>query len=220
VVRKAIVVMAGIMMVIGMLVSPPQSEAATNSCSLDGTYVFSGLGEAGGFFEVLGSLVFTPSKPLCIAGTFTGFVTIQHQGQPVENFIVPPTSIYNVTNDGRFTGNSPVLNLVGEVSMVAGDPIANAVSIVAAFNTGSVFAATLLNKFPVGLEGPQGEPGPQGPTGATGATGPPGPTGVAAPATGVASQGPVPGSSDPRPSSSPTRSLRASSRPCARTSST
>jgi len=155
VVRKAIVVMAGIMMVIGMLVSPPQSEAATNSCSLDGTYVFSGLGEAGGFFEVLGSLVFTPSKPLCIAGTFTGFVTIQHQGQPVENFIVPPTSIYNVTNDGRFTGNSPVLNLVGEVSMVAGDPIANAVSIVAAFNTGSVFAATLLNKFPVGLEGPQ-----------------------------------------------------------------
>lgn len=130
--RKAMVVMSGIVMVLGSVVGPPHGEAI-DSCTLRGDYSLSALGEAAGFLELMGLVNFNPFGG-CNDGVFTANLTLKRQGGAGVPIVV--TGTYDVDADGRFIVAVPgVIGLTGLLSQVAGD-IANAFNFVARFEQG------------------------------------------------------------------------------------
>ena len=137
-VRKAMVVMVGIIAGLGLVVGSSQSEAVVDSCSLSGSYSLSALGEAGGFIELMGIVDFTPNvAPFatpgaeCHSGAFTGNLTLKRQGGAGAPIVV--TGTYAVNADESFSLTVPgVIGLTGLLSQVA-DNIANAFNFVARF---------------------------------------------------------------------------------------
>jgi hypothetical protein len=144
--RKAIVVLVGLMLAIGGVTGPPRSEAA-DACSLNGTYILSGLGEAAGFLEVVGSLSFTPNGA-CTSGTLGGAVTIRHQGAAPTPFT--PFGTYSVDPSGTVTASVPgVIDLVGVISLVtSSDQVANSIHLVVTFTGPQVLALTATRNTP------------------------------------------------------------------------
>ena len=179
--RRAMVVMVGIMAMVGVVSGPPPAEATLNSCSLNGSYVLSGLGEAAGFLETVGTLIFTPNAA-CTAGALGGFVTIRKQGAAATGFT--PAGTYTVDSVGVVTATIPgVIDLVGIISLVASsDMVANSIHLVVTFTGPQVLALTATRSAPTaGLIGATGPTGAAGATGPTGAAGPAGPTGTQGP---------------------------------------
>jgi len=129
----------------------PAAEAA-DSCSLSGTYAVDGLGEAAGFVEAVGTLIFTPN-PACTGGTVGGALTLRHQGQPPATFT--PAGTYSVTSAGAVSLTLPgVIDLVGVISLEdSGGTIANSLHLAAAFTAPQVFSVTGTRTPP--LVGPQ-----------------------------------------------------------------
>jgi hypothetical protein len=157
VVRRAIVGLVGIVAMLGLVVGPPPAEAAINSCSLNGTYILSGLGEAAGFLEVVGSLIFTPTTPACTGGTLGGSVTIRRQGAAPTPFT--PSGTYSVNSSGSVTATVPgVIDLVGVISLVTSpDNVANTIHLVVTFTGPQVLALTATRNTPTaGLTGAVG----------------------------------------------------------------
>jgi hypothetical protein len=194
-VRRAVVLLVGIVAMLGLVNGPPRVEAALSSCSLNGTYILSGLGEAAGFLETVGSLVFTPNGA-CTGGTLGGLVTIRHQGAAATNFA--PTGTYSVDVNGVVSATVPgIIDLIGFVSLVSNDAVANSVHLVVTFTGPQVLALAATRSVPTGAlqgaPGPSGSTGPAGPQGVAGPTGPAGPagpTGAQGPAGSVGTQGP------------------------------
>jgi hypothetical protein len=118
----------------------PAAEAA-DSCSLTGTYAVDGLGEAAGFVEAVGTLIFTPNAG-CTGGTVGGALTLRHQGQPPAS--VTPAGTYSVTSTGAVTLTLPgVIDLVGVLSLEGGGgTTANSLHLAAAFTAPQVFSVT------------------------------------------------------------------------------
>lgn len=148
--RKAVLVLVPIVgLVVGL--SAPAAEAA-DSCSLSGTYAVDGLGEAGGFLEAVGTLIFTPDAA-CTGGTVGGAITIRHQGQPPASFT--PAGTYSVSSAGAVTLTLPgVIDMVGVISLEGGGgTTANSFHLGAAFMAPQVFSATGTRTPP--LVGPQ-----------------------------------------------------------------
>ena len=146
--RTTMIVLVGIMLVMGGVAGPPHSEAA-DSCSLNGTYSVDGLGEAGGFLEAVGTLIFTPN-PACTSGTVGGAITIRHQGQPPDSFT--PAGTYSVSPAGAVTLTLPgVIDLVGFISLEGGGATANSLHLGAAFTSSVVFSVTATRNPPTGL---------------------------------------------------------------------
>jgi hypothetical protein len=118
----------------------PAAEAA-DSCSLTGTYAVDGLGEAAGFVEAVGTLIFTPNAA-CTGGTVGGALTLRHQGQPPAS--VTPAGTYSVTSTGAVTLTLPgVIDLVGVLSLEGGGgTTANSLHLAAAFTAPQVFSVT------------------------------------------------------------------------------
>jgi hypothetical protein len=118
----------------------PAAEAA-DSCSLTGTYAVDGLGEAAGFVEAVGTLIFTPN-PACTGGTVGGALTLRHQGQPPAS--VTPAGTYSVSSTGAVTLTLPgVIDLVGVLSLEGGGgTTANSLHLAAAFTAPQVFSVT------------------------------------------------------------------------------
>jgi hypothetical protein len=139
--------MVGLMVMVGLLIGPPSAEATLNSCSLNGTYVLSGLGEAAGFLEVVGALIFTPNGA-CSAGTLGGLVTIRHQGAAPMPFT--PSGTYSVDSSGNVTATDPgVIDLVGIISLVTStDNVANSIHMVVTFTGPQVLALTATRNTP------------------------------------------------------------------------
>ena len=93
--RNAMVVLVGMLVVLGLVIRPGPSEAVVNSCSVSGNYNLSGF--ALGNTEVFGLLAFTPNGD-CMAGTFTGSVTIKVDASAAVNFplctsLIPPPPV-------------------------------------------------------------------------------------------------------------------------------
>jgi len=176
-VRKAMVVMVGLMLGGGLVLSPAPARAI-DSCSADGAYNLSGLGEAAGFLEVVGTLTFTPNGS-CTAGTLGGFITIRHQGAAATNFV--PTGTYTVDSSGVLTASVPgIIDLVGLIALIGSDGKANSIHLVVTLTGPQVLGVTATRITPTGLgSGPTGPTGPAGPTGAAGPAGPAGSQGVA-----------------------------------------
>jgi hypothetical protein len=129
----------------------PAAEAA-DSCSLTGTYAVDGLGEAAGFVEAVGTLIFTPN-PACTGGTVGGALTLRHQGQPPAS--VTPAGTYSVSSAGAVTLTLPgVIDLVGVLSLEGGGgTTANSLHLAAAFTAPQVFSVTGTRTPPlVGLQ--------------------------------------------------------------------
>ena len=118
----------------------PAAEAA-DSCSLTGTYAVDGLGEAAGFLEALGTLIFTPTAD-CTGGTVGGSITIRRQGQAPASFT--PAGSYSVSSAGAVTLTLPgVIDLVGVISLEGGGgTTANSFHLAAAFAAPQVFSVT------------------------------------------------------------------------------
>jgi hypothetical protein len=125
---------------------------AADSCSLTGTYAVDGLGEAAGFLEAVGTLIFTPNAG-CTGGTVGGAITIRHQGQPPASFT--PAGSYSVSPTGAVTLTLPgVIDLVGVLSLEGGGgTTANSFHLGAAFTAPQVFSVTGTRTPP--LVGPQ-----------------------------------------------------------------
>jgi hypothetical protein len=140
-------VLVGLLVMGGVLIGPPPAEATLNSCSLNGTYILSGLGEAAGFLEVVGSLSFTPNGP-CTSGTLGGLVTIRHQGAAPTPFT--PSGTYSVDSGGNVTASVPgVIDLVGIISLVTSpDQVANSIHLVVRFTGPQVLALTATREAP------------------------------------------------------------------------
>lgn len=166
-VRKAMVVMVGIMTGLGLVVGLPYSEAV-DSCTLNGNYSLSALGEAAGFLELMGIVNFTPNAG-CTGGVFTADLTIKRQGGAGAPIVV--TGTYTVGSDGSFSLTVPgVIGLTGLLSQVT-DNVANAFNFVARFEQGepivlagsafrqsfsSVFEVhTVSNETPMNLTNPK-----------------------------------------------------------------
>lgn len=131
--RKAMVVMVGIVTVLGFVVGPPYSEAV-DSCTLNGNYSFSALGEAGGFIEVMGIFNFNPFGG-CTGGDFTADLTLKRQGGAGAPVVVAGTYFVGFV-DERISLTVPgVIGLTGLPSQVAGG-VANAFNFVARFEQG------------------------------------------------------------------------------------
>ena len=130
--RKAMVVMVGIVTVLGFVVGSPHSEAL-DSCALNGSYSLSALGEAAGFLELMGIVNFTPNAG-CTGGDFTANLTIKRQGGAGAPIVPPITGTYFVVpNTSGFSLTVPgVIGLTGLLSQRAGG-IANAFNFVARF---------------------------------------------------------------------------------------
>ncbi len=175
-VRRAMGVIAAVLMLMAIVGSPSQSEAQIGVCSLNGTYVVTALGEAAGFFEAIGSLIFD-----CNTATVGGFITIRHQGEDSTNFI--PAGPYSVV-DGLVNVSVPgIIELIGHVSLLGSGDLAHVFLFVAKLTDPQVLSGTAVLQSAALLQGPQGEPGATGPpgvTGVTGATGPPGSPGGSA----------------------------------------
>jgi hypothetical protein len=147
--RRAIVVMVGLMLAIGGVTGPPRSEAA-DACSLNGTYNLSGLAEAAGFLGVVGNLIFTPNGA-CTGGSVGGSVTIGRQNQVATTAAV--SGAYSVTSDGVVTVGVPgVIQLTGRGSLMGGNTF-NAVHFVVTLAPPQpqALAATATRNPPTGL---------------------------------------------------------------------
>ena len=193
------VVMAGLMLGGGLVLSPAPARAIS-SCSANGAYNLSGLGEAGGFLEIVGTLSFAPNGA-CTGGTLGGFITIRHQGAAATNFV--PTGTYTVDSSGLVTASVPgIIDLIGLIALIGSDGTANSIHLVVTLTGPQVLGVTATRITPFGLgaatgatgstgaagltgaagpQGAQGLAGDTGPAGAVGPTGPPGPTGPAGP---------------------------------------
>jgi len=102
---------------LGLAGLPSRTEAA-DSCSLNGTYTVSGLGEAGGLLNAVGTLTFAPNLA-CTGGTVGGAITYMFQGLPPASFT--PVGTYSVTSTGAITLTLPgVIDLVGVLSLERG----------------------------------------------------------------------------------------------------
>jgi hypothetical protein len=181
-VRKVMVLLVGISMWLGGVVSPPSSEAQFSLCNLNGPYTGSSVGEAGGFEQVLFSITFD-----CAHATFTAVITLRHQGGGATT--VTKTGSFAVDLNGIVFIEIPgVVRLTGLVGQLVGG-IAHTVSFTGsfAFEEPIVLAGSLHRLDgqgligPPGDPGPQGQPGPQGPAGPQGPPGDPGPQGQQGP---------------------------------------
>lgn len=148
-VRKAMVVMVGIMVGLGLVVGSPHSEAV-DSCTLRGDYSLSALGEATGFLELMGIVDFNPNGG-CTGGDFTADLTLKRQGGAGAPIVVAGT--YFVDAGGGFSLTVPgVIGLTGLLSQGAGD-IANAFNFVARFDQGEpiVLAGSAFRRLVSGV---------------------------------------------------------------------
>jgi len=197
-------VMAGIMVALALAGAPAKSDAAFDSCDVEGSYEFSWSGEIGTTSEQsLGFMTFTPIG--CIAGIVTGDLLEQDGITVIQR---PITGTYTVNSSGvvtitAATADGKPLSLTGLVTLF-GEGVANGVVVVGSFGTTTLRAGFMSRLFasglvgagpsgpsgpsgplgpegPLGPLGPLGPQGPQGPVGPTGATGPSGPSGVSGP---------------------------------------
>lgn len=176
-----------------VLLLSPAPAAATDSCSLIGTYLTSVAVDAPPFEQFLGRFTFTP-PPAC-----GGAGTVNISGAVVSAGVSTPFEASGLAYDIDASGLLHIhLNAGDIVSGLVGHLIGNvAQSFVFLMNPGpshvsGVAIAQQTQGGPTGPTGAAGATGPTGPAGVPGATGPTGPAG----ATGSTGAG-APGATGP-----------------------
>ena len=188
-VRRAIVVIVGIMLLlVGSLLGAPPSHAAS-ACTVPGNWNFNGSGEG---VIVAGNIFLAPDgdcsvDPSVSTATASGGILITQAGVTTFHSF---TGTVSVSSIGEISGSvnlsaDGIMLIFGLISLVGEDGVggeaANAFhgswTLISSPDTQISVTATQTapTGFGGGATGPDGATGPTGPTGATGPTGPTGP---------------------------------------------